>query len=262
MAVMFVCAPLRRGKSTFATRWALVRLAWQARRRKKKPGFVGQVFSNYPIFSRKTNSFAKQLVENFELLPIFDSMIVIDEAHRYYNSRNIATFYSWKHDFFAYSGQRGNDIILVSHDPGRVDTVVRELADAFFRVYNYSILGFPLIFFIDEYSTESDYNKRTNRITHMWFLFSFTVARAYNTHQFRNQPDEIPIFPDWGEKLTDEQKAALMRPGPVREFLAALSSGLASALSRVLSLFRKKPSVQSDDYDESIFLQNQEFDDA
>jgi hypothetical protein len=38
-----------------------------------------------------------------------------------------------------------------------------------------------------------------------------------------------------------------MRPGPVREFLAALSSGLASALSRVFSLFRRKPSVQSED---------------
>jgi hypothetical protein len=254
---MFVCAPLRRGKTLFATRWALVRLAWQARRRKKKPGFVGQVFSNYPIFCRKTGSFTKQLVENFELLPIFDSLIVVDEAHRYYNSRNIATFYSWKHDFFAYSGQRGNDIILVSHDPGRVDTVVRELADAFFRVYNYSIFGFPIIFFVDEYSTESDYNKRTNRISHMWFFFSFTVARAYDTRQFRNQPEDIPIFPDWGENLTDDQMAKLMRPGPVREFLAALSSRITSLVSRVSSMLHRRPAVQPEDLEDNL-LNSQE----
>jgi len=184
-------------------------------------------------------------------------MIVIDEAHRYYNSRSIATFYSWKHDFFAYSGQRGNDIILISHDPGRVDTVVRELADAFFRVYNYSILGFPLIFFIDEYSTEYDYLRRTNRISHMWFFFSFTVARAYNTHQFRNQPDEIPIFPDWGQKLTDDQMSALMRPGPVREFLAALSSRITALLSRVFSLLRRRPAVQPEDLEDNL-LNSQE----
>jgi hypothetical protein len=91
----------------------------------------------------------------------------------------------------------------------------------------------------------------------MWFFFSFTVARAYNTHQFRNQPDEIPIFPDWGQKLTDDQMSALMRPGPVREFLAALSSRITALLSRVFSLLRRRPAVQPEDLEDNL-LNSQE----
>jgi hypothetical protein len=192
-----------------------MRLARNARQRKNNPKFVGEVFSNYPIYSKKygyTKSLSLTtdqqqfygLPEDFEKWPIFDSLIVIDEAHRRYNSRKYKDFPDWMHDFFAWCGQRGNDIILISHDPGRIDKVAREMVEVFYFTYNISILGFPILFVIEGYRREEDYRKRQNRFSREFYFFNRKVAKSYDTHYFRNQPETLPHIPDWGELISRE----------------------------------------------------------
>ncbi len=200
MAAYIFGAPPRWGKTMSATRWALKRLADNARRRKKNPKFVGEVFSNYPIYSKKYG-YTKVLEGDFEQWPIFDSLIIVDEAHRRYNSRKYKDFPDWMHDFFAWCGQRGNDIILISHDPGRIDKVAREMVEVFYFTYKISILGFPLLFIIEGYLKEDDYRKRQFRYSREFYLFSRKVSKSYDTHHFRNQPETLPHYPDWGEKM-------------------------------------------------------------
>jgi hypothetical protein len=105
------------------------------------------------------------------------------------------------HDFFAWCGQRGNDIILISHDPGRIDKVAREMVEVFYFTYKISILGFPLLFIIEGYLKEDDYRKRQFRYSREFYLFSRKVSKSYDTHHFRNQPETLPHYPDWGEKM-------------------------------------------------------------
>jgi hypothetical protein len=213
MAAYIFGAPPRWGKTMSATRWALKRLADNARRRKKNPKFVGEVFSNYPIYSKKYG-YTKALYltpeqqrfyglpEDFEKWPIFDSLIVVDESHRRYNSRKYKDFPDWMHDFFAWCGQRGNDIILISHDPGRIDKVAREMVEVFYFTYKISIFGFPIIFVIEGYLTEEDYRKRQRRYSREFYFFSRKVSKSYDTHHFRNQPETLPHIPDWGELIS------------------------------------------------------------
>lgn len=198
MAVEVVGAPVRRGKTFWATRRARARIKLFLRKKRKDPSFVGEIFSNYPIYI-EGYGYTKVWSPGDEEKPIFDSFIIIDEAHRFYNSRKIKEFTSEMHDFFAWSGQRGNDILLITHDPGRVDKIIREVCEAFYYVRKFSLFGFPILFFVDGYPSEDDYKQKLNRFCNEWFFFSFKVARSYDTHYFRNQPDELPTYQDWHE---------------------------------------------------------------
>ncbi|WP_406656619.1 zonular occludens toxin domain-containing protein [Methanolobus sp. ZRKC2] len=211
MSVEIIGAPPRKGKTYWATRKALKsmekkhnkRLENQKARLKNPdiPVYTGQVFTNYPVF-HPTLGYTKVWEEGFEEMPIFDSDIYIDESHRYYNSRKIKNFTSEMHDFFAWSGQRGNNVVLITHDPGRVDTIIREICECFRFARNWSLFGRPIIFFIDSYLSEDEYKQRHTgtRYSMDWFLFSKKVAKSYDTHFFRNEPEEKPYYKDWMER--------------------------------------------------------------
>lgn len=211
MSVEIIGAPPRKGKTYWATRVALRAMENIHKKRLKNiedrkknpeiPEFSGQVFTNYPVFHPELG-YTKVWEPGFETEPIFDSLIIVDEAHRFYNSRKIKNFTTDMHDFFAWSGQRGNDVILITHDPSRLDIIIREVCETFRFARNWSLFGRPILFFIDSYLSEDEYKQRHagTRYSMDWFFFSKTVAKAYDTHFFRNEPEEKPYYQDWVEK--------------------------------------------------------------
>lgn len=222
MAVFVVSAPLRRGKTFTTTEWALKRMERYDAKRRKDPTFLGWVFSNYPI-KHPTLGYTKYCDLELIKTPVFDSLIIFDEAHRYFNSREYKNFTKDMHNFFAWAGQNGNDVCLITHHPARIDTIIRELSETFFYVKKFAIplIDYPLWFTIEGYETEEDYKKTELRCSVERVRFTKRVAQSYDTHYFRNQPEELPTYESWLDKMDLKQL-----PEPEKKKKKSLSSNI------------------------------------
>lgn len=201
--IYIIWAPPRKGKTYYATHWAVQTL----KRIAKKRGNKKHVFSNYPIYHKKWGSslYLDRETLNYD---ITDSLIIFDEAYRDFNSRTFYKFTKKEHTFFATNGHDNNDIILIAHGINRVDSVIREMVDTYFFVKKFGIpfIDKPLFFNIEGYIDLQDISQRYRRNTvysSFWLKFKKDIAEAYDTHFFR-KPDNPDIeFVTW-EKLNND----------------------------------------------------------
>lgn len=98
------------------------------------------VCCNYPI--RNTHELKKEDVTTD--LCISRSVLLIDEAHTLFNSRNFKNFTRQCHEFFSLHRHLGNCIYLVTQHPARLDVVIREIASDFCYCSTFSLFGVPL----------------------------------------------------------------------------------------------------------------------
>ena len=201
--IYIIWAPPRKGKTYYATHWALKVLKAIS----KGKGNKRQVFSNYPIYSKKYGS-SLYLDRSTLDYDITDSLIIFDEAYRDFNSRTFYKFTKKEHTFFATNGHDNNDIILIAHGINRVDSVIREMVDTYFFVkkYGFPFSEKPIIFNIEGYIDLQDIAQRYRRNTvysSFWLRFSKEVANAYNTHFFRKPDNEDIDFVTW-KQLDDD----------------------------------------------------------
>ncbi len=116
-------------------------------------------------------------------------------------------FSDQEHLFFSTKGHNGNDINLVVQNPARLDLVIREMTDTFFYVKKIEIplIWRPLLFVLDAYLCEDDFKRRhmdKDALYNLSYkLFRPKVSKAYDTHYFRKECDQEPVFISWDEKL-------------------------------------------------------------
>lgn len=197
MAIYIFWAPPRKGKTYTATLWALEYMT----RIKKGKGNKKHVFSNYPIFDKKLGSTQFWNVDSINY-NITDSLVIIDEAYRDYSSRNWQKFTKQEHTFFATNGHNNNDFIFIAHGINRIDPIIREMADSFYFIKKYGIpfMNRPLFFKVEVFIDEMDIAMRyrpNSRHGAYYQKFKKRVARAYNTHFFREITDRKINYLSW-----------------------------------------------------------------
>lgn len=209
---------------------------------KKKGKFRKKVFSNYPIIyhkplnifqrslnmiikvnnilfkNRKKDLIQKEVLstikweEEYIYAGITNSVIVLDEAYRYFSSRK-RDVKADEHSFFATNGHDGNEIYVIAQHYNRIDLIIREMANFYTYVSKmsnpFSLAGsgardgepMPLFFRMESYISEDDFKMRRIRPSiymkkRLWF--SKGVASAYDTRYFRKT--EPPLnFKTWEE---------------------------------------------------------------
>ena len=201
--IYIIWAPPRKGKTYYAT-WLAIRALKNIHKGK---GNKRKVFSNYPIYHKKWGS-SLYLDRDTLKYDITDSVIIFDEAYRDFNSRTFFKFTKAEHTFFATNGHDNNDIYLIAHGIGRVDSVIREMVDTFFFIKKYGIpfVERPLFFNIEGYIDLIDIAQRHRRNTvysSFWLRFSKDVAESYNTHFFRKPDNPEVDFITW-ERMNDD----------------------------------------------------------
>lgn len=96
-----------------------------------KKGF--SVYTNYPIFYKYKGVQLTTIVLTKENLLTNDykpgDLVIIDEAHNWFSSRNYKKFGSEYLEFFTAHGHLGIDIFLGVQYPQRIDTAIREIVD-------------------------------------------------------------------------------------------------------------------------------------
>lgn len=193
--IYIVFAPPRSGKTFFCTRLAVDILE------NKKD--TRRVFSNYPIITRSGKSSyrweKKKVYEN-----ITDSVIIIDEAYRDYNSRQFKDFSVDEHTWFATNGHLNNDIYIIAQNPSRVDVVIREMCNEFIFVDKFHpwwipFLNRPLWFRVLIYLDFDEFKMRMQPYYSQIQLFKQKYADAYDTHYYRTE--EHGLHETWKEYL-------------------------------------------------------------
>ncbi len=223
--VFIVSAPLRRGKTLTTTEWILKRMEEYHEKKLTDPEFVGRVITNYPVHHPKLGytdvarvytktkvvnpllGFTNDKTKSICHIPVNDSLIVFDEAHRLFDSRKWQDFDDRVRDFFVWAGQNGNDVILITPHPNRIETIVRELCETFFYVKKIAIplLDYPLMFIVEGYEIEEDFRKSEMAISREYTRFKKSVANSYNTHFFREEVSEMPDYDNWADVIGVER---------------------------------------------------------
>lgn len=199
--IYIVDGPPGAGKSYYGTRVAV--RALEAGKR---------VYTNYPVFfrGRSTLVWEKRLIKE----PIYDAVIIMDEAYRDVSSRDFKNFSKDEHTFFATNRHNGLDIYLLAQHLNRVDVIIREMANEIIRLGAFRIPFWrPLFFRADAYADEQAYAKKDIYYTEH-YLFRWKYANAYDTRAFRR--DEEPYRGiTWAEKLERETLNKLPSKEPV-----------------------------------------------
>lgn len=135
--------------------------------------------------------------------PVFDSDIYLDEAYKYFNSRNFRNFSQKMHEFFSLHRHNGNSIYLAVQHPARIDVVIREIADDFVLLSAHALplmsrpLWFTRAFYYDDPcrvpTVAAERMVRPFAVERS--LFRWSVARSYDTHSQRSVDPPLELVP-------------------------------------------------------------------
>jgi len=170
-----------------------------------------QVFSNFPVITPDLKYQTKFWQKSLMKEQIQKSVIVIDESYKDYNSREYKTFSKDDHDWFATSGHNENSIYLLTQNPQRIDTVIREIVNFYIFVEKVEIplLGIPLFFRLFYFRSEEDMRVSKYGMVEPWdvqkFWFNWYCASSYDTKFFRRPYDKPYIGTDWIKKLEEKK---------------------------------------------------------
>ncbi len=185
------------GKTNYAVRKVLKTL---------KNGSKRHVFTNFPVHDKKLG-YTKVWKPELACQLVTDSLIVVDEAYRDFNSRDYSKFQDSTHTFFATNRHLNNDILIIAHNPARIDKVIREITEEFILMHCHKIpftkivIWFSADVFLDEVALSQRYTAKHAIYCIERYLFSKRVGRAYDTHFFRDKDLIEPEFEDWGQVL-------------------------------------------------------------
>lgn len=177
------------GKSYYAAKWALEELQRSVKHRHKK-----KVFTNFPLV-HKTK---KKVLSSYIWKPdcvyenIYDSIVFVDESYMDYNCKDSSGFDEDTQVFFSQQRHNGNDLVMLSPNPARINIIIREMANLIIQVKSHlNLWRHPLFFTANHYMCIEDFNSRLVNIETVHgkelYFFRKKVANAYDTHQFRGE---------------------------------------------------------------------------
>lgn len=129
---------------------------------------------------------------------IYDSLIILDEGYRYFNSREYRKFSLSAHELFSLNRHNGNLLLIGTQHPARVDVVIRELADWFILIDAFRIpfVSHPIFFSARWYDADPVEFKTQLMPTpehRDYYLFQQKIARAYDTHALRGRGKPLEL---------------------------------------------------------------------
>jgi hypothetical protein len=228
MAITLFAGIPGKGKTAYATydavkkykkdNWLLVKLL------QKRKEDINLIYSNYPILlDKRKNVYSHQVrFKDLNMNNQFPSgsMIVLDEAQRYQDSRDFKNFPKNVGTFLQHHRHGSiQSIIFVSQHPRRLDNKIRDLSEVFrkYRIF-IKIPLIPVIFtYYTNYYEFEDYG-RYNHIdkehrtyeydNHFKLLWTWHTFSRYDSKYFRVIFDKLPMIVNelWTSKQIAESE--------------------------------------------------------
>lgn len=235
------------GKSYMATK--LIYDAWKIDPDRK-------VFTNFPVRWKDKSSMKwkpEMVSENLQ-----NSLVVIDEAYRDYNSRKFEKFSDDAHLTFATNRHNENTFIFISQNIARLDTVIREISEIwwisklaipnpkhFFEFDRWRPVWFKIEMYdcLDSFKLKALMGKKAAYRTKR-HLFKKVVAQMYDTHYYGDTSEAAFVSEPW-YAIEIKEKPKFSVSGVVRNVINRVNSlirdrsyAIRSRVIRVLSVLR------------------------
>lgn len=170
------------------------------------------VFTNFPVVT-VDGKYSTRVIEGYdqvkqEIIDSFKSLmrenltravIILDEAHMFFWSRDFKKFTQEDKDFFTFLSQHEIEMYVIVQHEDRVDTIINDCANLFGVVEKLSIpfLDMPIRFTITWWSSEEElkaytFGKDAVPFEVEKFWFSKDTASSYDTRFFGH--DERPRY--------------------------------------------------------------------
>ena len=178
------------GKSFYASKWALAELLRSDKSKKKK-----NVYTNFPLVHKtKKKTFSSYIWKpEYVYENILDSLVFVDESYMDFNCKDSANFDLNTQVFFSQQRHNGNNLVMLSPNPARINIAIREMANEIIQVKAHLnfLIGHPLYFTAELFISIEDFQSRFIGVKSFTrrelCFFSKKVAKAYDTHAFRKQ---------------------------------------------------------------------------
>lgn len=204
-----------------------------------------KIFTNFPVVfgDKSTMKWSPEYTsENLQ-----NSLIVVDEAYRDYNSRKSLRVDGLSEDdhlAFATNRHNENTFIFISQNLNRLDTVIREISEIwwvtkmalpsprhFFEFDRWRPLWIKVEMYdcLDSFKLKAMIGKG-NAYRKKRHLFKMKIARMYDTHFFGDTTEEAFISEPWFEIKKEEKHGILYRtkhyvsglPDSIRQYTRSL----------------------------------------
>lgn len=200
------------GKTYYAVKWALAELLRGDKSKKKK-----NVYTNFPLVHKtKKKTYSSYIWRpEYILENILDSLVFVDESYMDYNCKDSANFDLDMQVFFSQQRHNGNDLVMLSPNPARINIAIREMANEIIQVKAHLklLFGRPLYFTAELFISIEDFQSRFNGVKSFTrrelCIFRKKVAKAYDTHAFRKQGE--PFKPTKWDNTQPEIKPNIFK---------------------------------------------------
>jgi hypothetical protein len=199
-----------------------------------------RVVTNFPVFVKgyHETGYSYKWDKSLCYENINDTVFIIDESYRDFNSRNYKDFTTEEHTFFATSGHNGNDFYFLVQNVNRLDKVIREVANYFLDIWKISIPltnGYPLLMVCEWFYSlerlESRWMTRKGAFKVQRYMLKRKIAKAYDDKYFRKEESPDLVIERWEPKEDNSPtpgnpKNNLKRPFFLKAWLGSLTHNI------------------------------------
>jgi|GEM_PF-3424330 len=172
------------------------------------------VISNFPIeFWHKGRKYKSAIWDDtlYEC-DLGGCVIIFDEAHNLFNSREYSKFGKDKTMWFATHEHNRMDILLATHDPAMIDVNIQRCCGIYYFVrkitwpFSKRAIYFVAETYLDSAAVARRYTSKDAIYTVERYLLRKKVYRAYDFHFFRNEGKPKPDLVFWDTLGSSEDK--------------------------------------------------------
>ena len=187
------------------------------------------VVSNYPIYHEKSKRYCYEWNDSM-FGKLKSAIVIIDEAHFVFNSRDWKSFTLEMHAFFSEHRHNKLELYLISQSPLRLEGIVREITRPFIEIscrrWPWPFSKRPLWFNAAYYNSLEEYEHRLRDppSSVRTYFFSKRVGDAYDTHEMERPDMDLKMsrWYDDGEKPKRWRGKSLRRCLFMRNFWSTL----------------------------------------
>lgn len=166
-----------------------------------------RVYSNFPIRTRDGKHCSYYWEPKLMFENLSGNVLVLDEAHKYFWSRDFKSFDQKDKDWWSTTGHNEVTVYVLTQELARIDCIITDKATMIWDIEKVQIpiLEIPLYFRVTQWASKEAYTAAFRGmmakppIAVKFYFFNQSIADMYDTHYFRANFGDPYIGMTWDE---------------------------------------------------------------
>lgn len=173
-----------------------------------------RVYTNFPVRTRNGKHCSYYWEPKLMHENLSGQVIVLDEAHKYYWSRDFKNFTQFDKDWWSTTGHNEVTVYVLTQELSRIDVIITDKATMIWDIEKIMIpiLEIPICFKVTQWPSKEAYQAGIKGlmakppIAVKYIFFKQSIADMYDTHYFKSAFGEPYIGMTWCQKAKQDNK--------------------------------------------------------